>query len=542
MAAGPRQLCVLVIALAAVLLAACTTEPSAPAASLLPLPVATTPNDMAQRWQRGRALFEYDRSRPLNLAMPLEPTRRVGRVALYDATYESPAGGLVPAWIVLPEAKGAHPAVIIMHGLPAGRDDAVDVALDFGEAGVASILIDAPFNRPGRSRTGSSSEIITFTAQDRDEQIQLILDLRRAIDVLGSLPQVDERRVGYLGISYGAAMGGLLAGVEDRIAAYVLAVGDGGLVEHFLGPDDTGGRLLTLPAEERATWIAAMEPIEPLYYVGHATAPLFFLAAAYDENVPRSDAERYHTAAPDAARVEWYDSGHDLRHAAQCDTAAWLAGHLAFDAGSVGGCAAIAWPGLPAQLAALGRQGAVAGSVAALIAGVLLAAFLATGRRWFVKANYAACAVLAIVLVPPALAVFGRYAETGHVILLLTVLGLLAMAIAAITSSVAAAGRLDTPRVTVWQRGSFAALIIWMAGLSVVMLVWGRLPPELGWFGLASVVVVVVALLQILRLAPRRGGVRQLEQRGRPLVIAGATVLAGALAVPLWLLGLGVAL
>jgi two-component system sensor histidine kinase KdpD len=55
MAAGPRQLCVLVIALAAVLLAACTTEPSAPAASLLPLPVATTPNDMAERWERGRA-------------------------------------------------------------------------------------------------------------------------------------------------------------------------------------------------------------------------------------------------------------------------------------------------------------------------------------------------------------------------------------------------------------------------------------------------------------------------------------------------------
>ena len=35
-------------------------------------------------------------------------------------------------------------------------------------------------------------------------------------------------------------MGGLLAGVEDRLVAYVLAAGDGGLVEHTADPGQNG--------------------------------------------------------------------------------------------------------------------------------------------------------------------------------------------------------------------------------------------------------------------------------------------------------------
>ena len=39
-------------------------------------------------------------------------------------------------------------------------------------------------------------------------------------------PLVDAERMGYSGGSYGAAMGGLLAGVEKRIKAYVVMKGD----------------------------------------------------------------------------------------------------------------------------------------------------------------------------------------------------------------------------------------------------------------------------------------------------------------------------
>lgn len=74
-------------------------------------------------------------------------------------------------------------------------------------------------------------------------------------------------------------MGGLLAGVEDRVDAFVLRVGDGGLVEQ-------------------------------------------------DDVVPPADARRYQAAAPEPKEIEWYDGGHFLPHEADCDAAAWLARHI----------------------------------------------------------------------------------------------------------------------------------------------------------------------------------------------------------------------
>jgi uncharacterized protein len=82
------------------------------------------------------------------------------------------------------------------------------------------IAIDAPFARRGGSP-------IQFTTEDRTEQIQLIKDLQRAVDVLRAMPNVDDERIAYAGFSYGGAMGALFVGVERRLKAAVLVVGDG---------------------------------------------------------------------------------------------------------------------------------------------------------------------------------------------------------------------------------------------------------------------------------------------------------------------------
>ena len=123
-------------------------------------------------------------------------------------------------------------------------------------------------------------------------------------------------------------MGGLLAGVERRIAAFVLVVGDGGLVEHFGSRRDAGGFLPPLAPERRRRWLAAMRPIEPLRYVRRATAPLLFQSGRQDELVPAEDARRYHEAAPEPKEVQWYDAGHELTPTASCAQAGWLARHI----------------------------------------------------------------------------------------------------------------------------------------------------------------------------------------------------------------------
>ena len=141
----------------------------------------------------------------------------------------------------------------------------LQIAEDFARTGAVVVAIDAPWSRRG--------ELPDFTERDRADQIQLMVDLRRAVDLLRDRDDVDDRRIAYFGVSYGGAMGGLLAGIEDRIAAFVLDVGDGGLVSHFTGADDADGPLSQLPPARRTRWLDAMRPIEPLSGSATPTRP-----------------------------------------------------------------------------------------------------------------------------------------------------------------------------------------------------------------------------------------------------------------------------
>ncbi len=146
------------------------------------------------------------------------------------------------------------------------------------------LAISAPWSRPDDVPRRPT---ITITSQDSVEQIQLIQDLRRGVDLLVARSDVDPERIGYSGGSYGAAMGGLLAGVETRIKAYVLWSGDGGLVAHLTGPDDADNSLQRMSATHRDAWFKTMLPIEPIRFIGDAApAALMFQAGRRDRVVP----------------------------------------------------------------------------------------------------------------------------------------------------------------------------------------------------------------------------------------------------------------
>jgi hypothetical protein len=120
-------------------------------------------------------------------------------------------------------------------------------------------------------------------------------------------------------------MGGLLAGVEHRLQAYVLVAGDGGLVTHETNPQNR-----TMPAsqfsEDYAAWIDAMWPIEPIHYLSHTSpAPILFQNAVRDQITDVGDAIRYQDAAGEPKKIIWYDSEHwPLPDEAVTDSARWL--------------------------------------------------------------------------------------------------------------------------------------------------------------------------------------------------------------------------
>ena len=65
------------------------------------------------------------------------------------------------------------------------------------------------------------------TAEGRETLIQDSKDIGRSIDYLETRPEIDHNRIGYLGVSFGAALGVNFAAVEDRIKAVVML--DGGM-------------------------------------------------------------------------------------------------------------------------------------------------------------------------------------------------------------------------------------------------------------------------------------------------------------------------
>ena len=269
-------------------------------------------------------LFDYDVESQVQITE--NAVHQEDGYTVRDISYPSPKGGEVPAYMIIPDGTGSYAGILLMHGSSGSRESLLPLAKDLVQTGAVVMTISGPAARtPNR-------DWIHFTEQDREEQIQLIIDLRRGVDVLIQQPNVDTDRLGYIGYSYGAAMGGLLAGVEHRIKAYGLMVGDGGLATHFMEDGKPMGGFETIPAGMRSRWLEAMEPIDSIYYVGHAApSALFFQNARHDSLVTEADALAYQAAGSEPKRIEWYDSGHGLPTRAYLDMVSWLAEQISID-------------------------------------------------------------------------------------------------------------------------------------------------------------------------------------------------------------------
>jgi len=265
--------------------------------------------------------FDYDSRAPLDIQV--ESTEKRDGVTLQTLTYASPRGGRVPAALIVPDGPGPFAGMLFMHGAPGTYDRMIPEAETLARRGTVALLINAPFSR------GGARSLLRFDRQDYEDQVQLIVDLRRGVDLLLARPDVDPKRLGYLGRSFGGATGGLLAGVETRLSAYVLVVGDGGMISHVNGANDADGPLHRMPKERAESWLALMEPIEAIRFVGRAApAHLLFQNGRQDELVPPADAKAYQEAGSEPKTIQWYDAGHGLNAQAVYDRHLWLAERL----------------------------------------------------------------------------------------------------------------------------------------------------------------------------------------------------------------------
>lgn len=261
-------------------------------------------------------MFEYDS----RLALDIQEQARQERqgLVLRDITYASPCGGSVSAWLIAPRRAFSSAGLVFMHPSGTGRHAFLEEACLFCHSGAVALLIDAPHARsPQRS-------LFRFDDSDREDFVQCVVDLRRGVDLLTAQTAVDPRRIGFVGFSYGATVGAMLAGVDKRIRAYILW-GGSAYLSKFLSAQ--GKRM---PRKKLTEYVERMSVLDSIHHVSHAApSALLFQNGRVDKNVPPPDARALHQAASEPKRVAWYDAGHALNGQARLDRYAWLREQLA---------------------------------------------------------------------------------------------------------------------------------------------------------------------------------------------------------------------
>jgi predicted esterase len=257
--------------------------------------------------------ISYDPKALLDLQQSLVKDFEFAR--LWDISYISPRGGRVTAYAVIPSAV-PHPAGIVwQHWGQGDRSSMLPEALAMARRGAASILINSPNNRPGTLQAKTPEESLGLWLQDA-------VDIRRAVDALIEHYGVPATRLAYVGHSYGATLGGVIAVGERRFRALVLMGGFGSIGDSILHPKSGP------PGDKH--FAEVFSAIDAERYIGQAApAALFLQFAHYDRFITEEQANRYAKAAGKSARVRWYDCGHEFNDAlSTLDREEWLAQKL----------------------------------------------------------------------------------------------------------------------------------------------------------------------------------------------------------------------
>ncbi len=101
----------------------------------------------------------------------------------------------------------------------------------------------------------------------KDHVVMWVKDLRRSIDYLDARPDIDARRLGYYGFSWGGQLGGLIPAVEPRLRVAVLYA---------------AGLAFERPQPE----------VDPFNFLPHVTVPVLMVNGRYDYDFPVETSQR----------------------------------------------------------------------------------------------------------------------------------------------------------------------------------------------------------------------------------------------------------
>src|SRR5215467_2727014 len=284
--------------------------------------------------------WEYDRKAPLNYREV--GVREQSGVKVLDVTYESPTdnraksvgpnGGIVSAFLVLPAGEGPFPAIVYGHWCMPGserknRTEFLEEAVVLARSGVISLLPDHVITRPG-----FVDDETPFNENQVAVMVQQVVNLRRGVDVLLARPNVDAKRISYVGHSCDATAGGLLSGIDKRFRAFVLMAGD---LSDDVDKKSKGFQEFRqkIGAEQLDAFMKDHAWLDAGKYVCNAAPASVLLQFASDEPFVDEEMEKgYCKVASEPKKCRIYKAQHALGPEATRERIAFLAEQLSFNA------------------------------------------------------------------------------------------------------------------------------------------------------------------------------------------------------------------
>jgi dienelactone hydrolase len=179
--------------------------------------------------------------------------------------------------------EGPSPAMVLVHG--GGGTAFKEWAELWAKRGYVALAMDLAGRGPGRERLPDGSpdqddKAIFCPDQVRDFwSYHAIANVVRGVSLVANRPEVDSRRIGITGISWGGYLTCIVAGLDDRLKVAVPVYGCG-----FLHENSTWLPLFDkMSPEKRQLWV---DNFDPSRYLAQARMPMLFVNGTNDFAYP----------------------------------------------------------------------------------------------------------------------------------------------------------------------------------------------------------------------------------------------------------------
>lgn len=253
--------------------------------------------------------------------------RRIGRrvvdgVESHLFVMQTPFGYRRVAELFRPEREGSFAAILYIHWYEpeshdSNRSQFVEEAKEMARRGAVCLLIETLWSDPDffLKRT---------QADDLQNSMQEVVNIRHAMDLLLAQPNVDPGRFACVGHDFGGMYGVLAGSIDRRPTHYVVMAATPRFPDWYLYSPKMEG-------EPRDAFIRQFAALDPITHIPNLSpAPILFQFGTEDPHVSRGRAEEFSGAAQEPKATKWYESGHALNEEAADDRGNWLQEKLGF--------------------------------------------------------------------------------------------------------------------------------------------------------------------------------------------------------------------